>query len=95
MIFWIILAALTMLLIAWVAWPLLRPGTGDLARAEYDAAVYYDQLQELERDRTRGLIDDTQTEAARGEIERRLLAAGRAAELSGKPKVQRHLVLAA
>lgn len=95
MIFWIILAALTISLIAWIAWPLLRPGSGDLARAEYDATVYYDQLQELDRDRTRGLIDDTQAEAARGEIERRLLAAGRAAGLSGKPRVQRHLLLAA
>jgi len=94
MIFWIILAALTVSLIAWVAWPLLRPGTDASARAEYDAAVYYDQLQELERDRTRGLIDDTQAEAARGEIERRLLAAGRAAGLSGKTRHQRHLVFA-
>lgn len=95
MIFWIILAVLTLALVAWIAWPLLRPGIGDMARAEYDAAVYYDQLQELERDHTRGLIDDTQAEAARGEIERRLLAAGRAAGLSGKPGVRRHLVLAA
>jgi len=95
MIFWIILAALTLALIVWIAWPLLRPGKGDLARAEYDAAVYYDQLQELARDQTRGLIDDTQADAARGEIERRLLAAGRAAGLSGEPRVQRHLVIAA
>ncbi|MBT3929264.1 MAG: c-type cytochrome biogenesis protein CcmI [Rhodospirillaceae bacterium] len=95
MIFWIILAALTVSLIAWITWPLLRPGTGDLARAEYDAAVYYDQLQELERDHKRGLIDDTQADAARGEIERRLLAAGRAAGMSGKPLIQRHPILAA
>lgn len=95
MIFWILLAALTLSLVAWIAWPLLRPGAGDMARAEYDAAVYYDQLQELERDRARGLIDDIQAEAARGEIERRLLAAGRAAGLSGKPRVQRHLLIAA
>ena len=95
MIFWIILAALTLALVVWVIWPLLRPGIGNMARAEYDATVYYDQLQELERDRTRGLIDDIQAEAARGEIERRLLAAGRAAGLSGKPGGRRHVVLAA
>ncbi|MGB0572790.1 MAG: c-type cytochrome biogenesis protein CcmI [Alphaproteobacteria bacterium] len=95
MIFWTILAALTLSLIAWIAWPLLRPGTGATTRAEYDTAVYYDQLQELERDRARGLIDDTQAEAARGEIERRLLTAGRAAGLSGKPKHERHLAFAA
>ena len=94
MTFWIILAALTLSLIAWIAWPLLRPRTGDMARTGYDATVYYDQLQELERDRARGLIDDTQSEAARGEIERRLLAAGRAAGMSRNPRVRRHLVLA-
>lgn len=95
MMFWIILAALTLPLIAWVSWPLLRPGTGNTGRAEYDAAVYYDQLQELERDRARGLIDDTQAEAARGEIERRLLAAGRAASSPRNPRHQRHLMHAA
>ncbi len=95
MIFWTILAALTLSLIAWIAWPLLRPGTGATTRAEFDTVVYYDQLQELERDRARGLIDDTQAEAARGEIERRLLTAGRAAGLSGKAGHGRHLVFAA
>ncbi|MEP4887637.1 MAG: c-type cytochrome biogenesis protein CcmI, partial [Alphaproteobacteria bacterium] len=96
MIFWIILAALTAALVVWIAWPLWRPVAGNMARAEYDTAVYYDQLQELERDRARGLIDDAQTEAARGEIERRLLAAGRAAGLSGdQPRSRRHLTLAA
>ncbi len=94
MIFWIILAALTLSLIGWIAWPLLRPGSGDATRAEYDAAVYYDQLQELERDRARGLIDDTQAGAARGEIERRLLAAGRATGLSETPGHRRHLMFA-
>lgn len=94
MIFWIILAAFTLCLVAWIGWPLLRPRADAMARAEYDATVYYDQLQELERDQARGLIDAVQADAARGEIERRLLAAGRAAGLSGPSRVRRHLVLA-
>ena len=95
MMFWLALAVLTLCLVAWIAWPLFRPRGDDLARAEYDVAVYYDQLQEVDRDRTRGLIDDSQADAARGEIERRLLAAGRAADLTGKPRVRRHVTLAA
>jgi cytochrome c-type biogenesis protein CcmH len=95
MIFWIILAGLTGALLAWTVWPLLRAKPDDATRAAYDAAVYYDQLQELERDRTRGLIDDGQAEAARIEIERRLLAAGRAAGLTGRAGGRRHLALAA
>ena len=94
MMFWLALAALTLCLVAWIAWPLFRPRGDNPARAEYDVAVYYDQLQELDRDRDRGLIDATQADAARGEIERRLLNAGRDAGLSGTPRIRRHVVLA-
>ena len=94
MMFWLALAALTLCLVAWIAWPLFRPRGDNPARAEYDVAVYYDQLQELDRDRARGLIDATQADAARGEIERRLLNAGRDAGLSGTPRIRRHVALA-
>jgi cytochrome c-type biogenesis protein CcmH len=92
---WIVLAALTALSVAWIAWPLVRPRANDGQRADYDAAVYFDQLQELERDRERGVIDDVQAGAARIEIERRLLATGRnaGAAVGGAPR--RHIALAA
>jgi cytochrome c-type biogenesis protein CcmH len=72
---WVIFACLT----AGVLFVLLRPlaGTksGDAAaRDAFNAAVYRDQLGEVESDRERGLIAGSEAEAARIEIERRLLA---------------------
>lgn len=93
MTLWIVLAALTVAALAWVGWPLLRPKQMGEARAAYDTAVYLDQLEELERDRARGLIDDSQAVAARIEIERRLLAAARS-EASPAGPVRRHPVMA-
>ncbi len=45
------------------------------SRADFDIAVFKDQLAELDRDRVRGLISDTEFASARTEIERRLLNA--------------------
>lgn len=75
MLLWVIFACLT----AGVLFVLLRPlaGTksGDAAgRDAFNAAVYRDQLGEVESDRERGLIAGPEAEAARIEIERRLLA---------------------
>ncbi len=43
-------------------------------RREFDLTVYQDQLDELERDRDRGIIDEEAARAAKLEIERRILA---------------------
>ena len=64
-----------------VAWPLLRPRNRAGAAAEldvgaHDARIYKDQLDELDRDRDRGLIADGEFDAAKLEIERRLLSVG-------------------
>ena len=75
MLLWIILACLT----AAVLYGLLRPLAGgrgnDPARDAFNAAVYRDQLVEVESDRARGLIGEAEAEAARIEIARRLIAA--------------------
>ncbi|PPQ26609.1 c-type cytochrome biogenesis protein CcmI [Rhodopila globiformis] len=55
--------------------PLLRGARPVPARANFDQAVYRDQLQELDRDIARGLLTETDAETARLEIQRRLLAA--------------------
>ena len=94
MILWIILLALTGVTLVWVGWPLLRPNHSVTGREAYDATVYIDQLGELERDQARGLIDESQAEAARTEIERRLLAVSRAEKISAPPRVQKHWGLA-
>ena len=52
-----------------------RQPAGRRRAASFDQAVYRDQLQELDRDIARGLITAAEAEAARLEIQRRLLAA--------------------
>lgn len=82
MILWLIFVAMALLALAFVVLPLVRrpPVDGTPLRADYDMAVYKDQLRDIERDRTRGIIDDQQAAAARLEVERRLLAAADAGE---------------
>ncbi|WP_209015180.1 c-type cytochrome biogenesis protein CcmI [Roseibium limicola] len=87
MIFWIAIAALTAAAALSVLVPLTRtrsrpesvPENASVGIAapdlDQDAEVYRAQLEELQRDRVRGLIDDQAFDAARTEIARRLLAA--------------------
>src|SRR3546814_12156891 len=56
-----------------LARPLLRNRGAAPAAADYDRAVYRDQLAELEQDVKRRLLNEAGAEAARCEIERRLL----------------------
>ena len=70
------MAMMTIAAIFAVLWPLARRGP---ARAGSDVEVYRDQLEEIARDRAAGLIADSEAEAARIEVSRRLLAAADAA----------------
>lgn len=54
--------------------PLLRGGRPVASRGSFDQAVYRDQLRELDRDIARGVITGADADAARLEIQRRLLA---------------------
>ena len=74
MIFWLIAGAMVAASVAFLLWPLTRPETEKTARVDYDLSVYKDQLQELERDRARGILSDAEFDAARTEVERRILA---------------------
>ena len=72
MTLWFVLALMTVAAVFAVLWPLARRTplpTGS------DVEVYRDQLEEVERDRTAGLIGAREAEAARVEVSRRLLAA--------------------
>ena len=73
MALWFPLALMTAVAVFVVLWPLGRarraPASGG------DLAVYRDQMRELERDRSAGLIGSAEADAARVEISRRLLAA--------------------
>ncbi|MDB5603175.1 MAG: c-type cytochrome biosis protein CcmI [Bradyrhizobium sp.] len=73
MTLWFVFAVMTAAAIFAVLWPLGRGGRPQNDGSE--AAVYKDQLTEIDRDVAAGLIDSSEAEAARVEISRRLLAA--------------------
>jgi len=73
MTLWFVFALMTVAAIFAVLWPLSR-GASD-AGGGTEAAVYTDQLAEIDRDVAAGLIGKPEAEAARVEIGRRLLAA--------------------
>ena len=75
MLLWVILAALTAAALSYLLYPLVGGREAVDERDAFDAAVYRDQLDEIEADRARGLIGEAEAEAARLEVARRLLAA--------------------
>jgi cytochrome c-type biogenesis protein CcmH len=81
---WVILACLTAIVLFVLLRPLADAGTADRAVEAFDAAVYRDQLSEIDSDRARGLIGEEEAEAARIEIARRLLAADGKPEAGGE-----------
>ena len=74
---WLVFALMTAAAMFAVLWPLSRRG-GESGGSETE--VYRDQLDEIARDRAGGLIGETEAEAARVEVARRLIAAADAAE---------------
>ncbi len=83
-LFWIWSAILLVAVLVALIVPFLRRPRKALARAEYDLAIYKDQLRELEEDEASGLITGAEAEAARNEIARRILAADAAREKAEK-----------
>jgi cytochrome c-type biogenesis protein CcmH len=74
----VLLVLLALVVLSFVFVPLARGRAAGMAgRAAFARAVYRDQLSELTRDRERGVIDSSEEEAARREIELRLLATDR------------------
>lgn len=72
---WIVFAAMVVLALLVLLRPLVATATVAAARSEYDLMVYKDQLGEIARDVERGLLSPVQADAARTEIQRRMLAA--------------------
>jgi cytochrome c-type biogenesis protein CcmH len=78
-ILWIVLASMAIAAIGVLAAPLIfTRRTPEPPRAAHDVALFRAQLFELEREQADGEIADAEAVAAKREIERRLLAAGRA-----------------
>jgi cytochrome c-type biogenesis protein CcmH len=94
---WAVFAVLTALSALAVLVPMARASrrrdAGPAAPAP-DAAIYADQLAELERDVARGAVGGREAEAARAEIGRRLIRAAQRAEPAAPPRRWRVLVVA-
>lgn len=74
---WLVLCLMTLSMIAAVVWPLLGlRRVQETDSGAFDRAIYRDQLAELAHDVERGVINATQAEAAKLEIEHRVLATG-------------------
>jgi cytochrome c-type biogenesis protein CcmH len=77
MIFWLVCAVMTLVVMWMIVTPLLRPkAVGD---DNPDIAIYRAQLAEIDRDLERDLLAPDEAERARTEIARRLLAANKEA----------------
>jgi len=82
---WVILAALTAIVLFFLLRPLAGVSGFAPARQAFNATVYRDQLDEIDADRGRGLIGEAEAEAARLEVARRLLAADAEASAEKNP----------
>src|ERR1043166_2187409 len=83
MTLWLLFALMTAAAVFAVLWPLARRTS---PRGGNDVAVYRDQIDEIARDRASGLIGESEAEAARVEVSRRLIAAADAADAEAGPK---------
>src|SRR3954453_4085356 len=96
MTLWFLLAMMTGAAVFAVLWPLGRRPPA--ASAGPDVRVYPEQRAEIARDQAAGRIGETEAEAARVEVSRRLLAAAEqesAAPVMSSPSRKRAVALAA
>ncbi|OBZ96032.1 cytochrome C biogenesis protein CycH [Pararhizobium polonicum] len=89
MLFWILVATLTAAVAAVLLLPLLRAAASTEAPQSHDVEVYRDQLEELKRDETSGLISGEDAGFARAEVARRLLVATDAVKAAGPARAVR------
>jgi len=83
---WVVLACLTAIVLFVLLRPLAGAGASHRTPEAFDAAVYRDQLGEIDSDRARGLIGAEEAEGARIEVARRLLAADSTARSADRAK---------
>ena len=77
--FWILAALITLTVVAILARAIMRGGAAEVeSRAASDVAVYRAQLEEVDRDVARGVIETADAERVHAEIARRLIAADKA-----------------
>src|SRR5918995_4461608 len=69
------LGLMTLIAVGLVVAPLVRRAGAVASRRHYDLRVYREQLAELTREQERGVLGEREAQAARLEVERRMLAA--------------------
>ncbi len=75
MLFWIAVIIMSSVVVAAIAWPLLRARQDAREEADFDIEVFRDQLAEVVREHEEGRLEYAEAEAAKAEISRRILAA--------------------
>ncbi len=75
MLFWIVSVAITFAVAGLLIGALRAARLRDVTAANSDIAVYKDQLAEVERDLARGIVTESEADAVRVEVSRRLLDA--------------------
>ena len=91
MILWIIFSIVSAATIAFILQPLFRERRVAEREPSHEMAVYRDQLQELEDDRARGLINPEEAKAERVELARRLIREAQDADRVGHEQSLTHL----
>lgn len=85
---WILTAAMTAMVAAAILRPFFRGAAATAVEpsAAYDLGVYRDQLREVDRDVTRGVLTEPEAERLRTEIGRKILDADRARTRQAAPR---------
>ncbi|MGS4947375.1 c-type cytochrome biogenesis protein CcmI [Meridianimarinicoccus sp. RP-17] len=94
MVFWLLIIGLAAAVSALLALALLQRHRAQQARAEYDIAVYREQLAAVDRDVARGILDAEAAERTRTEIARRILDADRSRGTDAQGDAPRRVNLA-
>jgi len=77
---WVFIGLLAAVAVVALVRPLLRTPEEAPSRAAYDRTIFEDQLKEVDRDVERGVLTPGEADAARIEIQRRILAAAKLTE---------------
>ncbi|MGZ8273813.1 MAG: c-type cytochrome biogenesis protein CcmI [Burkholderiaceae bacterium] len=84
--FIIVAALMVAAALAWVLWPLLRPGNRtSVERRMVNLSVYKDQFADLDADFARGSISEGNYKEAKAELERRMLEESRSEKGAAAP----------
>ena len=78
---WFLGSAACLVCTGFIVRSILQPQTIDISAASKDLALYKDQLREVDSDLARGVLSETESESARLEISRRILAADKRAQM--------------